>query len=76
MTVNLDPDLEAALEKHARQQQMTVEDLARKTLRERFLGSAALVPARDEWERDLRSLAKNCGVSLPDSAVSSEGLYE
>lgn len=32
--------------------------------------------ARDEWERQLLGIAKNCGVSLSDSDVSSEGLYE
>ena len=31
---------------------------------------------RDEWERRLRQAALNCGVSLSDEALSSEGLYE
>jgi hypothetical protein len=31
---------------------------------------------RDEWERQLLELAQDCGVSLPNSAVSSEGIYE
>ena len=31
---------------------------------------------RDEWERGLLEGGKDCGVSLPDSAVSSEGLYD
>jgi hypothetical protein len=31
---------------------------------------------RDEWERRLLGLAIDCGVSLPDSAVSSDGLYD
>jgi predicted DNA-binding antitoxin AbrB/MazE fold protein len=30
----------------------------------------------DEWERDLLRIAKDCGISLPDSAVSSNELYE
>ena len=34
------------------------------------------VQPQDEWERQLIEVAKDCGVSLPDSAVSSEGLYE
>ena len=37
-------------------------------------GSA--VEPQDEWERNLLEVRKDCGVSLPDSAVSSEGLYE
>lgn len=37
--------------------------------------AAALQP-RDEWERGLLEAARDCGVSLPNSALSSEGLYE
>lgn len=36
-------------------------------------GSAEL---QDKWEQRVVALAKDCGVSLPDSAVASEGLYE
>ena len=31
---------------------------------------------RDDWERGLLGAAKNCGVSLPNWAVSSDGLYD
>jgi hypothetical protein len=31
---------------------------------------------RDEWERRLRALAMDCGVSLSNEALSSEGLYD
>lgn len=31
---------------------------------------------QDEWERNLLGLAVDCAVSLPNTAVSSEGLYE
>jgi hypothetical protein len=34
------------------------------------------VEPQDEWERRLLELATDCGVSLPNAAVSSEGLYE
>jgi hypothetical protein len=44
-------------------------------IRERFLDVAALQP-RDEWGRGLLAAARHCGVSLPDSALGSEGLYE
>jgi predicted DNA-binding antitoxin AbrB/MazE fold protein len=33
-------------------------------------------PSNDEWEQLVHGLAMDCGTSLPDSAVSSEGLYE
>jgi predicted DNA-binding antitoxin AbrB/MazE fold protein len=34
------------------------------------------VEPQDEWERRLLELATDCGVSLSNAAVSSEGLYE
>jgi len=49
--------------------------LALNALRERFLATAAL-QARDEWERGLLAATRDCGVSLPDSALSNEGLYD
>lgn len=35
-----------------------------------------LTPEEDEWLRRLRSIAVDCGVSLSNEAVSSEGLYD
>ena len=32
--------------------------------------------AHDEWMRRLRSAASDCGVSLSNEALSSEGLYD
>ena len=44
---------------------------------------AAVVPTptntdltHDEWMRRLRSAASDCGVSLSNEALSSEGLYD
>ncbi len=31
---------------------------------------------RDEWERNLRRAASDCGASLSDEALNSEGLYD
>jgi hypothetical protein len=45
-------------------------------VRERFLTSPPAVEARDDWERSLFGAAIDCGVSVPDSALSSEGLYD
>lgn len=44
-------------------------------LGERLVDRRKNVP-RDEWERGLLDAAKDCGVSPPDSALSSEGLYD
>ncbi len=75
MVLTLDPDLAAAISDRARRQGIAPETLALNALRERFVAPPALEP-RDEWERGLLATARDCGVSLPDSALSSESLYE
>jgi hypothetical protein len=76
MVITLDSVLEAALKEKAGQRGVAPEVLALDALRERFLGAAALSEPKDDWERRLRGLAKDCGVSIPDWALTSEGLYE
>jgi hypothetical protein len=76
MIVTLGPDLEAALTEQARGQGIAPELLALKVLRERFLGAVPPIQPRDEWERRLLGLAKDCGVSLSDQALSREELYD
>jgi hypothetical protein len=75
MVITLDRELELALNELARQRGVAPEVLAINVLRERLLATAALQP-RDEWERGLLAVARDCGVSLPDSALSSEALYD
>jgi hypothetical protein len=75
MVITLGPELEAALNEEAGHQGVAADVLAVNALRERFLAAQAIEP-RDEWERGLLEAARNCGVSLPDSALSSEGLYD
>jgi len=50
--------------------------LALDALRDRFLPKVPPVEPRDDWERKLFGAAIDCGVSVPDSALSSDGLYE
>ncbi len=76
MVIRLGPELEAALNESARQQGVPPEVLVLSVLRNRFLPSGTSFAPQDEWERKLVDLASDCGVSLPDSALSSEGLYE
>ncbi len=75
MVLTLGPELEAALNEQARRHGVAPEVLAVNALRERFLAAAPPQP-RDEWERRLLGLAKDCGLSLPDWAVSREALYD
>jgi hypothetical protein len=76
MVITLDPALTAALTERARRQGVAPEVLALNTLRERFLEPAAPLEPQDGWERRLLGLAKDCGVSLSDAALSREDLYE
>jgi hypothetical protein len=75
MVITVGPELEAALSEVARRHGIAPEVLAVNALQERFMHSAALEP-RDEWERSLLALAQDCGVSLSDSALSREELYD
>jgi hypothetical protein len=76
MVITLTPDLSAALNDLARKQGLSPEVLAVNALRERFLNPAPRVQPRDEWGSGLLAAASDCGVSLSNEAVSSEGLYE
>lgn len=76
MVIKLTPELEAALSESARQQGVAPDVLAISILRERFVPPSPSFASQDEWERILLGLATDCGVSLPHSALSSEGLYE
>lgn len=74
MVIAVDPDLEARLTEAARKQGVTPEELVIVALREKF--PKPPIEPRDEWERNLLAIGTNCGVSLSDEAVSSEGLYD
>ena len=76
MVINLTPQLEAALSEQARQRGVSPEILALVALGDRFLTKIPPVEPRDEWERRLFGAAVDCGVSLSDEALSSNGLYE
>lgn len=75
MVITLDRELESALSELAQRQSVSPEALALRALRERFLPQPVTEP-RDEWERRLLEAASDCGVSLPDWALSREHLYD
>ena len=76
MVISLPSPLEAALSEQARRRGVAPEVLALEALRERFLPASPPTEPQDEWERQLFGAAIDCGVSVPDSALSSDGLYE
>jgi hypothetical protein len=80
MTISLPPDIEAALIEQAHQQQTSPESLALETLRERLRAAGAQLKGppqtHEEWLALVRNLGRDCGVSPPDQALSSESLYD
>ncbi len=76
MTLALDKKLEKALKLYAKAHSMSPEDLVLNVLREKFVSQSVSQEPRDDWERNLLLIGTDCGVSLPDSVFSSEGLYE
>ena len=76
MIITPEPELEAALNQAALRLGVALESLILDALRRRFLrGSTATIP-HDEWELRLSRIGRECGVSLPDSALSRQSLYE
>ena len=78
MTITLTPDIEQILTKEAERQGTTPEALALTQLRSLapIDSRDTLPPPRDDWERELRSIAVDCGVSLTDEQVSRGSLYD
>jgi hypothetical protein len=76
MVINVGPELAAVITEQARRRGVSPEKLAVDTLRDQFLPRVPPVEPRDDWERRLFGAAIDCGVSVPDSALSSDGLYE
>lgn len=75
MTLTLPPQLESALTDQARRRGVAPEALVVDVLTRQLLPPAPPVPA-DEWERRLFAAAVDCGVSVPHTALSSDGLYD
>ena len=79
MTITLTPDIEKGLKLRARELGKAPEVLALEKLRLEFGGADGRnfpFEPQDEWERRLLDIGKDCGISLSNEAVSSEGLYE
>lgn len=75
MVLTVPPQLASALTERAVRRGVEPEALALDILRSHLPPPAPPVPA-DDWERGLLAAARDCGVSLPDSALTSDGLYD
>ena len=76
MVITLDPKLESALRESARRRGVALEAFVINVLRERVLAPPVAPVPQDNWERPLLGAATDCGVSLPASTLTSEGMYE
>ena len=75
MVITLPTQLESALTVQAHRRGVDPEALALDLLRQHLLPPASPTPV-DEWERRLFAAAVDCGISVTDVALSSDGLYE
>lgn len=73
MVLSLPPQLEAALDDRAKRQGILPAELAVNILRQHL---RPVPTAVDEWEQGLLAAARDCGVSLPNEALTSDGLYD
>jgi hypothetical protein len=76
MVIKLDPGLESALNESARRRGVDPEVVVIDILRGQLLTPTVAIVPHDEWERRLLGAAKDCGVSLPVEALTSDGMYE
>lgn len=75
MVLHLPPEVESALAEQARRRGVPTETWAVDVLKRHLVAVESPVPI-DEWERGLFSNAVDCGVSVPDAALSSDQLYD
>jgi hypothetical protein len=75
LTIELNPTVEAILSQQAQQRNTTPEELVVEAINEKF-ASKKLPEPKDDWERLLLSIAVDCGTSLSNEDLSSEGLYD
>ncbi len=75
IVLTMPPHLETALAEQAGRRGVAPAALVLDILRRHLLPLDPPAPA-DDWERGLLAAARDCGVSLPDSALSCDGLYD
>ncbi len=76
LVIALPPELEGALNEPASQMGVAPEASVIDALRDRLGSQARAIEPRDARERLILQAGSNCGVSLPDGALSSAEPYE
>ncbi len=76
MDILLTPELEMALHQMARRQGVSPSEFVKSLLYQR-LGAPPLAQiSPEDWERLVLHIGVDCGVSLSNEALSSNGLYD
>ena len=76
MTIELAPDVAAAVATAAAAAGRTAEELVADAVRARYAPAGPPFEPRDEWERRRLAIGRPLGASLPDSAFDRENLYD
>lgn len=76
MMITMEPELEAALAELAKRSGRSPEEAVLQILRRQLTQRPPLDEPRDDWERRLRAIATDCGVSLSHEALNRETMYD
>ena len=76
MVITLPKQLATVIAEPAKQRGVSPETLALEAIRQRYAPSAPTDAEHEAWMRKLFEAASDCGVSLSNEALSSEGLYD
>jgi hypothetical protein len=75
-TIHLDRELAERIEAEAKKTGKHPHGLALEVLRERFPRPIPTPEEHEEWVRRLHEIGIDCGVSLPNEALTSEAIYD
>lgn len=76
MMIEINAELEVALQESAKKKGMSAEALARQILGEKLKKNRKPFEPQADWEKLLMSAASDCGVSPPNSAFTRDELYD
>jgi hypothetical protein len=76
MNIAVPPEIELALQASAQVRGLTPEATVIELLRERLFPTRAPLVPQDDWERRILAMGRDCGVSLPAEALTSDGIYD
>lgn len=74
--VTLPPELERVALEQARRVGKSPQQFVLGVLESSLLPASVSEASADEWQRKLEAASVDCGTSLSDEALSSNGLYD